>query len=64
MHRVSNHANKFDPQSKNSGSIMRGFKSSVTIYSKNQILNFDGRIVFMTTLFAARMTSSGFQITF
>jgi REP element-mobilizing transposase RayT len=38
MHRVSTSpANKFGPQSKNLGSIMRGFKSSVTTYSK--ILN-------------------------
>ena len=41
MHRVSTTANaqptpanKFGPQSKNLGSIMRGFKSSVTTYSK------------------------------
>lgn len=38
MHRVST-ANKFGPQSKNLGSIMRGFKSSVTTHSK--ILNIE-----------------------
>jgi REP element-mobilizing transposase RayT len=42
MHRVSTQptpANKFSPQSKNLGSIMRGFKSSVTTHSK--ILNIE-----------------------
>ena len=42
MHRVSTPttpANKFGPQSKNLGSIMRGFKSSVTTHSK--ILNIE-----------------------
>lgn len=42
MHRVStgddNYKNKFAPQSKNLASIVRGFKSSVTIFTrKNQI---------------------------
>ncbi|HXS57273.1 MAG TPA: hypothetical protein VN726_14175 [Hanamia sp.] len=40
MHRVSTAANKFGPQSKNLGSIMRGFKSSVTTYSKKLTVEF------------------------
>jgi putative transposase len=40
MHRVSTCANKFGPKSKNLGSIMRGFKSSVTTYSKKLNVEF------------------------
>ena len=47
MHRVSTPANaqptptnKFGPQSKNLGSIVRGFKSSVTTYSKKLNIEF------------------------
>ncbi len=40
MHRVSTATNKFGPQSKNLGSIMRGFKSAVTTASKKLNIEF------------------------
>ena len=40
MHRVSTTANKFGPQSKNLGSIMRGFKSAVTTLAKKLNIEF------------------------
>jgi len=36
-----NHLNKFGPQRKNLGSIMRGFKSSVTTYARKNKILFD-----------------------
>ena len=45
MHRVSTATttaqNKFGPQSTNLGSIMRGFKSSITTHAKKLNLEFD-----------------------
>lgn len=35
------HKNKFTPQSKNLGSVMRGFKSSVTSFTKDQNIDFN-----------------------
>src|SRR3569833_684981 len=39
-HRVSTR-NKFGPQTKNLGSIIRGFKSSVTTYARTNDIGFD-----------------------
>ena len=41
MHGVSTRENKFGPQSKNLGSIMRGYKSSVTTYARKKNIEFD-----------------------
>lgn len=71
MHRVSTHGtntntygseNQFGPQSKNLASILRGYKSAVKIYATKIIFHLPGNHVFMITLSAQMMHSTGFPI--
>lgn len=46
---INKPTNHFAPQSKNLASIIRGYKSSVTIYSRKNNIQFDGNPGFTTT---------------